>query len=153
MLRASAVSLFCLQRDCLSMVEGNSSKVIVTFTVPASIQPGGNFQCVPSGYRKWSSPALEQAVLVRRRRSSQSRPCKPGNSHTFQSTGRPRATIRAEMHDVHQPVFCRRWPTLAIAYSIATNLSFVEVIELSDKALKAQQRVVGVRPLLRLLRW
>jgi hypothetical protein len=49
-------------------------------------------------------------------------PCiKTRNSHSFPSIGRSRATFRAEMHEVDQLLFCRRWlkaTTLPIAYSV-----------------------------------
>jgi hypothetical protein len=117
MLRASAVSLFCLQRNCLSIAEGNSGKAIVTVIVPASsditslnLTPRELSMC-----SKW----LSKVGLTGIGASSLGPPAsifsiptlhqKLGNSHTFQSIGRPRAMTRAEMHDVHQPMFCRMW--------------------------------------------
>jgi hypothetical protein len=80
------------------------------------------------------SPAMEQAVLTRRRPSCVDFPAL-AISHSFPSIGRIRATFQAEMHEVDQLLFSRRWlkaTALPIACSVA-NLSFVEVIAPSDK--------------------
>jgi hypothetical protein len=105
-----------LPRDCLSIVEGNSGKALVTVTVLASsdvtsLNPTRRELSMCS---KW----LLKVGLTGIRASSLGPPAsmfsipilhQNGNSPTFQSIGCPGATIPAEMRDIHQPVFCRTW--------------------------------------------